>query len=99
MISAANEDYVRLPVTGEPAVDLASPVANEPPVGRQAVEPEPRREINRGSVRRTMPGRRVEPAREMPGAHSLQIIGKVIGPHTLSPPPANRAARLRVETR
>jgi hypothetical protein len=92
-------DYVRLPVTGEPAVDLASPMANESPVGRQAIESEQDREIICGCVGGN--AARLESRAGMANARSALAPDnrECHRSHTLSPRPANQTARLKGRTR
>jgi hypothetical protein len=97
-LALRNGDYVRLPKTGEPAIELTMPMANDPPIRRQAIRPEQAREIDCGrdkpdSIRRDRTdignGEGVLALKNREGHRS----------RTLSPRPANRTARLKGRTR
>ena len=76
---------VRLPMTGEPAIGVTTPMTDKLPTqGGQIVECEYAREIGCGYFGRGGARLAAERVARIPEAHSLPKIGKVIG-HTPFP--------------
>jgi len=93
-LALGNEDYVRLPNAGEPAIGLPTPMAYEPsPAGWQAAEPEQAREIDRGGVGRgdTRRGSRADGRNAGSALAPDDLEGH--GSITLSPRPATTGWR------